>query len=950
VYTTIAPKPALSGAAMAQANASRVTPQPYTSGGMDAQTPSATVAGYDLPSPAHEGFSTFSLPHQPASANSPTTIAERTPASPASPSGFPGSLRSTPGRSQGAQAQSQAQSSTVTDETMNLIDEHITDMSRLVVPGGFERRISNDSASQYSSEMGRRPSFIDIPEDTDEEVDGRLTRDQVMKWSPEKVAEYLENAGVEKGHCEVFMEEEFSGEVLLGLDQSTILLQELKLGSIGRRMRTWQKIRALQDEVKNAAMPPPQQPQQSTQPSVQSTVASPTQTQFRPNFTTPNFSRAGAPGPATKGSSMDFVDQINQRLPSPTHAGAQTVGQGPRPSAASVRSMALSAHSRRQSSIDQVSTVSNHAKQASFDRGWTMNNRQGSQDPRQAPYSGNARPMSTAHLHSMSSDRNQFDKRQSEMVPEPAFDPEAGYTSASELDVRRQRNIPGVQHEKKLSETVPGSRTGGSRIVSEPVNGAMSPMITKLGEPSDVPRSQRMSDIKEDAANERKGFRATSDAVTGREKALAQSEPSTQSPTLAGSSTGTPSIVSKADFEDANKSDLATPLPQAGAPSANRRKSKKATSAYIRGLEKKTPQEQMVGCDYSGWMKKKSSNLMTTWKPRFFVLKGRRLSYYYSMNDTEEKGLIDISNHRVLPADGDFLTGLHATLSGATRGPTSPPMSSVPAASPASATTNFSADASTGPISPKRASTVPNTPIMHKGDNQTFIFKLLPPRTGLSKAVNFTKPTVHYFAVPSLADGRHWMASLMKATIDRDESAAVVSTYTSKTISLEKARARRERPPELRDVSEVDEDAAMAGGDEDFNDDESALDVNGNGNDLPHDGARRIELTDPGMANGSILDDRESQRTSSVVSSSNGYDGRSASGSNSGSGSGSGVTGARTSMSARNSSSLRESVVVREGQGYGEGNGQAFGQGLGIQGYIPSEGAVVHGPAPPPQT
>jgi len=197
----------------------------------------------------------------------------------------------------------------------------------------------------------------------------------------------------------------------------------------------------------------------------------------------------------------------------------------------------------------------------------------------------------------------------------------------------------------------------------------------------------------------------------------------------------------------------------------------------------------------------------------------------------------------------------------------------------------------------------------------------------------------------------------MKATIDRDESAAVVSTYTSKTISLEKARARRERPPELRDVSEVDEDAAMAGGDEDFNDDESALDVNANGNGDPHDGTRRIELTDPGMANGSILDDRESQRTSSVVSSSNGgYDGRSASGSNSGSGSGSGVTGARTSMSARNSSSLRESVVVREGQAYGQGsaqgngNAQGFGQGLGIQGYIPSEGAVVHGPAPPPQT
>jgi hypothetical protein len=68
-----------------------------------------------------------------------------------------------------------------------------------------------------------------------------------------------------------------------------------------------------------------------------------------------------------------------------------------------------------------------------------------------------------------------------------------------------------------------------------------------------------------------------------------------------------------------------------------RKKSKKETSAYTRGLEKKTPQEQMKGADYSGWMKKKSSNLMATWKPRLFILKGRRLSYYYSENDTEER-------------------------------------------------------------------------------------------------------------------------------------------------------------------------------------------------------------------------------------------------------------------------------------------------------------------------
>jgi hypothetical protein len=42
------------------------------------------------------------------------------------------------------------------------------------------------------------------------------------------------------------------------------------------------------------------------------------------------------------------------------------------------------------------------------------------------------------------------------------------------------------------------------------------------------------------------------------------------------------------------------------------------------------------------------------------------------------------------------------------------------------------------------------------------------------------------------------MAALMKATIDRDDSGVVTTTYNQKTISLAKARARMERPPELK--------------------------------------------------------------------------------------------------------------------------------------------------------
>jgi hypothetical protein len=90
-----------------------------------------------------------------------------------------------------------------------------------------------------------------------------------------------------------------------------------------------------------------------------------------------------------------------------------------------------------------------------------------------------------------------------------------------------------------------------------------------------------------------------------------------------------------------------------------------------------------------------------------------------------------------------------------------------------------------------------------------FIFKLVPPRAGLQRGVQFTKPIVHYFAVDSLAIGRLWMAALMKATIDRDEALPFTTTYQQKTISLEKARAMRQRPPNLMD----DDDADTASGD-----------------------------------------------------------------------------------------------------------------------------------------
>ena len=178
-------------------------------------------------------------------------------------------------------------------------------------------------------------------------------------------------------------------------------------------------------------------------------------------------------------------------------------------------------------------------------------------------------------------------------------------------------------------------------------------------------------------------------------------------------------------------------------------------------------------------MKKKSASIVGSWKPRLFVLRGRRLSYYYSENDKEEKGLIDISGHRVLPAENDKITGLHAQLAGA-GSPTFPENN-------AGLQTSAAADRAAHPISRPQA------------DAGLFLFKLVPPRQGLSKAVNFTKPVVHYFAVNSRQEGRLWMAALMKATIDYDSSGKVTTSYNQNTISLAKARARQERPPAMQE-------------------------------------------------------------------------------------------------------------------------------------------------------
>ena len=786
--------------------------------------------------------------------------------------------------------------SPVMNETLSVIDEHITDMKNpRSGPLITERRMTNESGSEYSTHIDQRISYINGHE-TEEEERNLHTEGEVSNWSPTHVAEYLEDIGVESRHCEVFKEQEISGEVLLAMDQSSIFMKEFDLGPVGPRLRTWYKIRALQEEVRG--------PEIITKQTTNMISSNASSDDFRlqrgasvagSTFST-NLFRQPSPGSPHNRYGSPFVQHDGpspQPSPSPQllHSQKRDATSTPvsftfksgldspsRPSAASIRELN---HSRRHSAVDfasnfspttptipdesspsQTKVNSPHKKTPSFDRNWSMG----------APnFVANGRPRSaTSGSLFPRAERNTFDPHAPESSQSQTIsrDVDREYVSGSEMDNKKTRNVlrkrdaVSANHSRQSSyhaDTKRLSLAGAKRhsrfssvdsikdtvaalaspatklyhnnsfmghfrnssaneaVTSSPsTTDISSPTVTRLEydyrKPSSKP-SMKIITSSADASNgvasngspksavapaksdskPRMGLRAISDAVTGNERALVSSpasvsspvkEASVQSPTRTGSTS--PSAASQSierESTDASSKDTSGAPTRLTPTSGTRRKPKKATSAYIRGLEHKSPKEQMKDCDYSGWMKKRSSNIMTTWKPRLFVLRGRRLSYYYAETDNQEKGLIDISSHRVLPADRDIIAGIHATVTGAKSSPVSPAAAQMPTSASEDAVTIQS-----------------RSPVQKTDSDSMFIFKLVPPRTGLSRAVNFTKPTVHYFAVENVAQGRLWMAALMKATIDRDETKPITTTYQQKTISLGKARAMKQRPPALMNL------------------------------------------------------------------------------------------------------------------------------------------------------
>jgi SAM (Sterile alpha motif) domain-containing protein len=85
-------------------------------------------------------------------------------------------------------------------------------------------------------------------------MDFNIVEENIRHWDHVETARQLQNLGVEEKHCDIFEQQEITGDILLEMDQGFIFMKEFDFGVMGRRFKTWHMIKAFQ-EVKGFKPP-----------------------------------------------------------------------------------------------------------------------------------------------------------------------------------------------------------------------------------------------------------------------------------------------------------------------------------------------------------------------------------------------------------------------------------------------------------------------------------------------------------------------------------------------------------------------------------------------------------------------------------------------------------------------------------------------------------------------
>ncbi|KAJ5232194.1 hypothetical protein N7468_005150 [Penicillium chermesinum] len=283
-----------------------------------------------------------------------------------------------------AESNANGEESPVMNETLSVIDEHITDMN---TPrhslSTQDAKTMNDSGSEYSTHLSHRShriSYINGNE-TDEEESTHPAEAQVRRWNQTETSRHLRALGVDANHCAIFEEQEITGDVLLDMDQDFIFMKEFDFGVMGKRLKTWHKVKAFQEEVKGIMLPP----SQNGRTSVASSYApqderSMSRAGHAPAFLPriPSVAERTGSAYAHRGSTVPPGQhpRLASNNSSPVAPMTPQYGDSRRVSAASIRELN---HTRRHSSIDSthggLGNLATNGLQtrSSFDRTWTLN-------------------------------------------------------------------------------------------------------------------------------------------------------------------------------------------------------------------------------------------------------------------------------------------------------------------------------------------------------------------------------------------------------------------------------------------------------------------------------------------------------------------------------------------------------------------------------------------------
>ncbi|KAF3192813.1 hypothetical protein TWF225_011609 [Orbilia oligospora] len=651
----------------------------------------------------------------------------------------------------------------------------------------------SDHPLQYSQQFEPESSS---DEDGDI-IDPVYSAEEIRCWTPAQVSAYFQEQNLPLSICDKFEEQEINGAIVLQLEMAH--LKELELGSFGKRFEVWKEIEKLQSIVKSAGGSISEAAKEKKARHRSSSTPAGVLPRL-PSLHNRPPARGGSLAVPSTHIEEAIYDPMNPIRESPTTLSPSSPGPVPPPKSdvgsavhSDGRSISTASMERASSSGGQqpqrVPGV--HGRDPSFDRAWTLKGHKANESSASgrsrytgASEDGGKRDRNVLHKRAGSSGshgHHVVHSKKSSYTEEQRS--RSGYSSPSPASIAYHNTVKG--RKRSTSETQIASLDSRARE-------SLAASVMPGGKPLSVERPPPVEEKHVPPSIQTKAGHPHRSISDGAEKAMSMSPMSQDTNSTLMSPNGSEHSASIKITIDApeRKSDESKQrngssgkdkkLRSVASASGIRQKSKKQlTSAYLEGLKEVKPADAAKDADFSGWMKKRgSSAVVASWKTRFFVLKGRRLSYFYSMDDIKERGLIDITSHRVLPASDDRLVSLHASVAAITSSP-----------SHASSAT------------PGNGQSGPNLPPTPPSKGGWFTFKLVPPQPGAAKGVMFTPPKLHYFATDSKQIGREWMAAFMKATIDRDETAPVISTFSANTISLAKARAMRARPPGFGDNS-----------------------------------------------------------------------------------------------------------------------------------------------------